>query len=52
MLTGIVANLAEATTDPEYGPIVVAMLLAMHGFFSLMAFSGTETDITTHTTTA
>ena len=35
---GLLANINAADADPEYGPMTIALLIAGHGFFSLLAF--------------
>jgi len=51
ILTGMATNLAANNTDPEYGPTTIAMLLAMHGLFSLVAFGSSHGDAATFQTT-
>lgn len=50
VLAGMVTNLAAATTDPEFGPMTVAMLLAVHGLFSLIAFGDRNGGLSTDPT--
>lgn len=35
---GLWANINPVNADPEYGPMTIALLIAGHGFFSLLAF--------------
>jgi uncharacterized membrane protein HdeD (DUF308 family) len=35
---GLFANINPVNADPEYGPMTIALLIAGHGFFSLLAF--------------
>ena len=35
---GLASNISPPTGDPEYGPMTVAMLLAIHGAASLLSF--------------
>lgn len=50
VLVGLVANLSPSAPDPEFGPMTVAMLFALHGVFSLIAFSSGRPDISEPTT--
>ena len=36
---GFLANFEAAGIDPEYGPMTMALLVAVHGLVSLLAFS-------------
>lgn len=47
MLNGMATSLAANNTDPEYGPMTIAMLLAIHGLFSLLAFGRSDRDVST-----
>jgi hypothetical protein len=35
---GLLVNLDPVNADPEYGPMTIALLIAGHGLFSLLAF--------------
>ena len=35
---GLLANIDPVNADPEYGPMTIALLIAGHGLFSLLAF--------------
>ena len=35
---GLLANIDPVNADPEYGPMTIGLLIAGHGFFSLLAF--------------
>lgn len=37
--TGFVANIDPVNGHPEYGPMTIALLIATHGFVSLLAFT-------------
>lgn len=36
---GLLANIDPVNADPEYGPMTIALLIAGHGLFSLLAFT-------------
>jgi hypothetical protein len=47
LVSATLTNLAPTSADPEYGPAAVAMLLVIHGLFSILAFARGDTDPST-----
>lgn len=41
-ILGVAANIDPINADPEYGPMTIALLFAMHGLASLLAFTPRE----------
>jgi len=41
---GVVVNLTPMNVDPEYAPMAVSLLVAMHGLIALLAFAPTSAE--------